>query len=264
MRASLVIPTLNEAGSIESVLRSFRAASAAANRTEFAGDPLDWEVVVVDGASSDGTAEIAQAEGARVIVERRPGYGRAYKTGFAATTGEVVATSDGDGTYPVSEIPRFVRKLLDEQLDFLTGDRMAYLDRRAMSTEHRIGNRLLNAFVGVAYHHYLAEIPGRTLRDSQSGFWVFRRGVLDRVALTQDGMAFSEELKIEVLLRGLRVAEVPIPYGERWGSPKLSTWRDGLSNLVFLASKRLAVARELKMGAPTPFGRDSEAGAPPA
>jgi len=264
MRASLVIPTLNESGSIGAVLRTFRSAADAANRSDFAGAPLDWEILVVDGASTDRTGEIAAREGARVLVERRRGYGRAYKTGFAAATGEVIATSDGDGTYPVEEIPRFVRRLLDERLDFLTGNRMAFLDRRSMTTEHQIGNRLLNLFLRVAYHHYLREMPARTILDSQSGFWVFRRSVLGRVALTQDGMAFSEELKIEAVLRGLKVVEVPIHYGERWGSPKLSTWRDGLSNLVFLASKRLAVARELKAGAPVPFARDREAGAPPA
>jgi len=264
MRASLVIPTLNESGSIGGVVRTFRAAADAANRTEFAGDPLEWEVLVVDGASTDGTAEEATREGARVLVERRRGYGRAYKTGFAAATGDVIATADGDGTYPVEEIPRFVRQLLDDHLDFLTGNRMAFLDRRAMTTEHQIGNRLLNNFLRLAYHHYLHDMPSRTILDSQSGFWVFRRSVLDRVALTQDGMAFSEELKIEAVLRGLRVVEVPIHYGERWGSPKLSTWRDGLNNLLFLFSKRLAVARELKVGAPTPFARDAETGAPPA
>lgn len=264
MRASLVIPTLNEAGSIGATVRSFRAAADAANRAEFAGDPLDWEVLVVDGASADGTGEIAARAGARVLVERRRGYGRAYKTGFAAATGEIIATSDGDGTYPVEELPRFVRTLLDQHLDFLTGNRMAFLDRRSMTTEHRIGNQILNTFLRVAYHHYLHEMPFRTILDTQSGFWVFRRSVLDRVALTQDGMAFSEELKIEAVLRGLKVVEVPIRYGERWGSPKLSTWRDGLGNMVFLFSKRLAVARELKMGAPTPFGRELETGAPPA
>jgi dolichol-phosphate hexosyltransferase len=264
MRASLVIPALNEAGSIGHVVSSFRTAAEAANRAEFVHDPLDWEILVVDGASTDQTAEVAAREGARVLVETRRGYGRAYKTGFAATTGEIIATADGDATYPVEDIPHLVRKLIDERIDFLTGNRMAFVDRRAMTTEHRIGNQLLNTFVGVAYHHYLRGLPARTLLDSQSGFWIFRRTVLDRVALTQDGMAFSEEIKIEAFLRGLRVLEVPIRYGERWGQPKLSTWRDGLGNLLFLFQKRLAVARELRLGAPTPFGRELEARAPPA
>jgi glycosyltransferase involved in cell wall biosynthesis len=263
MRASLVIPALNEAGSIGAVLRNFRVAADEANRTLFAREPLEWEVVVVDGNSSDGTAALATREGATVIVEPRRGYGRAYKTGFAVARGEVLATTDADATYPVEEIPGYVKKILDEGIDFLTGNRFAYLGRTAMTTEHRIGNRALNLFLGVAYHRYLRKIPGKTLIDSQSGFWVFRRSVLDRVALTQDGMAFSEEIKIEAFLRGLRVVEVPIRYGERWGLPKLSSWKDGVGNVIFLAQKRLAVAREVEFGAPVPFHRDPNAVAPP-
>jgi glycosyltransferase involved in cell wall biosynthesis len=206
MRATLVIPTLNEAASIAHVLELFRDSASAANGTIFRTAPLEWEVLVVDGASADGTAAIAEAQGARVIIERRPGYGRAYKTGFAAAQGEIIATSDGDATYPVETVPGLVKKLLDEQLDFLTGNRFAYLDRKSMTTEHRIGNQLLNFFVRVAYHRFVKAIPGG-LADSQSGFWVFRRELLSKLHLTQDGMAFSEELKIEAVLRGLKVVE---------------------------------------------------------
>lgn len=263
MRATLVIPTLNEAGSIGHVVRSFRVAAEAGNRTLFPHEPLDWEVLVVDGASSDGTAELATREGATVIVERRRGYGRAYKTGFAAARGDIIATSDGDSTYPVEEIPKFVRQLLDSPVDFLTGNRMAYLDRKAMTTEHRIGNRVLNLSARLLFHRYFRGVPNGMLLDSQSGFWVFRRSVLDRVSLTQDGMAFSEELKIEALVRHLRVVEVPIHYGERWGSPKLSSWRDGLRNWRFLIDKRFQVERELKTGAPPPFRSEPSSTAPP-
>jgi len=263
MKASLVIPTLNEAASIAHVLRLFRHAAQEANAAIFPGDPIDWEVLVIDGASPDGTAAIAEAEGARVIIERRKGYGRAYKTGFAAVRGEVVATADGDATYPVETVPGLVKKLLDEKIDFLTGNRMAYLDRKAMTTEHRIGNRALNLLLRTAFHHFLQELPGGTLVDSQSGFWVFRREVLDRVHLTQDGMAFSEELKIEAVLRGLKVVEVPIRYGERWGPPKLSSWRDGLENLLFLVQKRLDFARESHNGVPVPFARSNDRGLSP-
>jgi dolichol-phosphate hexosyltransferase len=253
MQGSLVIPTFNESESIGHVLRTFREAADEANRSLFRAQPFDWEMIVVDGASPDGTAAIAEAAGARVVVERRRGYGRAYKTGFAAARGEVIATADGDATYPVEVIPALVHRLLEERIDFLTGNRMAYVDRRAMTTEHRIGNRVLNAFLRLAFHRYLKEMPGSPLVDSQSGLWVFRREILDRVHLEQDGMAFSEELKIEAILRGLRVVEVPIRYGERWGRPRLSSWRDGYHNLIFLAEKRLEVAREPERGQPVPF-----------
>lgn len=261
MRATLVIPTLNEAPSIAHVLRLFRGAAAEANATIFERQPLEWEVIVVDAASEDGTAAIATNEGARVLIERRPGYGRAYKTGFAAATGEVVATADGDATYPVETVPGLVKRLLDERLDFLTGNRFAYLDRKAMTTEHRIGNQVLNLFVGVAYHRYLKDVPGG-LRDSQSGFWVFRRELLSKFHLTQDGMAFSEEIKIEAIQRGVRFLEIPIQYRERWGPPKLSTWRDGTRNLRYLVEKRFGLAREERGATLSALGNRQKDGAP--
>ena len=263
MKSTLVIPTLNESASIAHVLRLFRTAAVAANESAFHDDPVEWEVIVVDGVSTDGTPAIAAAEGARVLLEPRPGYGRAYRTGFAAARGEVIATADGDATYPVETVPMLVKKVRDEGIDFLTGNRMAYLDRTAMTTEHRIGNSILNEFVNLAFRRYLRDLPGHRLMDSQSGFWVFRRELLDRLRLTQDGMAFSEELKIEAILRGARFVEVPIRYGERWGPPKLSSWRDGLYNLLFLIEKRFEVAREIRQGAPAPFAKGTKNGSSP-
>ena len=263
MKASLVVPTLNEERSIREVLRTFRVAAEEANRSTFRDAPIDWEVIVVDGASTDRTRELAEAEGARVVVERRRGYGRAYKTGFREAAGEVIATSDGDGTYPVETIPSAVRRLLEERIDFLSGDRMTQVTRRSMTTEHRVGNGLLNLFLQIAYHRYLQRLPDGGVRDSQSGFWVFRRTVLEHVHLTSDGMAFSEELKIETIVRGLRFVEVPIAYGERATPPKLQSGRDGIRNLWFLATKRLAVARELRRGPPVPFAQGEGPAVPP-
>lgn len=247
MRVSLVIPTLNEEGSIGHVLETFARAAGEANRTLFPSDPIDWETIVVDGRSTDRTVERATAQGARVVLEPRRGYGRAYRSGFGAASGELIATADGDGTYPVERVPEFVRLVLEEGLDFLTTDRMAYIDRRAMTTEHRIGNRVLNLTLGLAYHRYVVGLPDGRLRDSQSGMWVFRKALLERIRLTQDGMAMSEEIKIEALVRGFRVREVPIHYGERWGAPKLSSWKDGQQNLVYLLEKRLELERELRV-----------------
>jgi glycosyltransferase involved in cell wall biosynthesis len=246
VRATLVVPTLNESASIAHVLDEFRTAGEAANPKLFPNDPLTWELLVVDGRSTDGTIEIAEAHGATVLREPRPGYGRAYRTGLAAATGTIVATLDGDATYPVEAIPGLVRRLLDQDLDFISCDRLERVDRRAMTTEHRIGNWVLNAFVRIAYATYLKSVPGGTLKDSQSGMWIFRRSILDRLKLTQDGMPFSEELKIEVVFRGFRFEEVPIEYKERWGAPKLSSWRDGRRNLQFLFEKRLDMAKELR------------------
>jgi hypothetical protein len=79
----------------------------------------------------------------------------------------------------------------------------------------------------------------KPIRDSQSGMWVFRRPLLERLRLTSDGMALSEEIKLEAILRGARFGEEHIDYGVREGEVKLQKWRDGWSNLTFLVQKRL-------------------------
>jgi len=246
VRASLLIPTLNEGESIAHVIRTFRAAAEAGNRSYFSGEPVSWEILVIDGASTDGTVARAREAGAEAIVEPRPGYGRAYMTGFSKSGGDYIATLDGDATYPAERVPELLRYLIDRNLDFLSGNRLEQLDPKAMTMEHRIGNRALNLFLRVAYHRYLRPVAGHTLLDSQSGMWIFRRPLLDRLLLTQSGMAFSEELKLEVLIRGFKFEEVPVRYAERWGAPKLSSWRDGQKNLAFLLTKRLALERELR------------------
>jgi hypothetical protein len=84
----------------------------------------------------------------------------------------------------------------------------------------------------------------RWVRDSQSGMWVFRRSILKDMCLESDGMAFSEEIKIEALKnRRVRFAELAILYTSRLGEIKLNPWRDGLYNLYFLIRKRFTSSR---------------------
>ncbi|MBM4428739.1 MAG: glycosyltransferase family 2 protein [Chloroflexi bacterium] len=190
------------------------------------------EVIVVDNNCSDRTAEVATAMGARVVAEARPGYGAAYKAGFAAATGDVIVCMDGDATYPRGFIPVVVEVLIDEQLDFITCDRTGHKSEEANSFLRVLGNLILNLAVFALY--------GVRLRDSQSGMWVFRRSILPQLRLTSDGMAFSEELKIEAFRhKNVKAAELPIYYRERVGQSKLNLWKDGFANLAFLFGKRL-------------------------
>jgi hypothetical protein len=79
----------------------------------------------------------------------------------------------------------------------------------------------------------------RWVRDSQSGMWVFKRSILERMTLESDSMSFSEEIKIEALKnRGIRFEEMPVMYSSRLGEIKLNPWRDGFYNLWFLVKKR--------------------------
>jgi hypothetical protein len=244
MRATLVIPALNEKDGIGVTLDAFKIAEKEANATLFSKDPVEWDVIVVDGNSTDGTQDIARGMGAKVIVEPRKGYGRAYRTGFEAATGDFIATMDADGTYPARELPWMLLRLVHTRRDFVTGNRLSFIEARAMTKEHRIGNYMLNTVLQVLFHTCMKGVPEQVLADSQSGMWVFRRSMLPSLHLTQDGMAFSEELKLEVMLRGFKLEEVPIHYTERWGPPKLSSWRDGIRNLTWLIHKRIEVSHE--------------------
>lgn len=219
LRLSVVIPCYNEEDGVREVLGRIPKC-------------VD-EIVVVDNNCTDRTAEVAASLGARVVAEKRPGYGAAYKAGLAAATGDVVITMDGDGTYPPEEIARLVDALADRRWDFLSASRFPLVDQKAMGWTNRLGNGVLTVTAMLLFF-----VP---IRDSQSGMWVFRRSVLGRLRLTSDGMPFSQEIKLEAILRGCRFGEEHIPYGARIGEVKLQKWRDGWLNLLFLVRKRFGL-----------------------
>jgi len=217
MKVSVVIPTINEESSIGSVIDEIP-------------EELDAEVVVVDSNSKDRTVEIAQEKGAKIINENRLGYGRAYKTGFENATGDIIVTLDGDLTYPASKIKDFVDMLEHEKLDFITCDRLTKLEKGVMSLKHRFGNWVLTATAHILF--------GVKIKDSQSGMWIFRKSILNKLNLTSDEMAFSEEIKIESWKKGFRCREMPIEYRMRKGEAKIMSWKHGIGNLLFLFRKR--------------------------
>jgi glycosyltransferase involved in cell wall biosynthesis len=219
-KLSVVIPTMNEERSVGMVIDEVKSAIGSSR-------PL--EILVVDTDSKDRTREIAAEKGAVVIDEPRRGYGRAYKTGFEKATGEFVATLDADMTYPASEIPKLLETLESKGLDFISTNRFARMEKGAMSSKHRFGNWVLSATTRLLFRV--------KLKDSQSGMWVFRKDVLDKLDVSSEGMSFSEELKIEAF-RKARAAELPISYGVRMGEAKISSWGDGFGNLKYLFKKR--------------------------
>lgn len=217
---SVVIPTMNEEKSIGLVIDEVKKA---------VGSSIPLEILVVDTDSKDRTKETALEHGATVIDEPRRGYGRAYKTGFEKASGEFIATLDADMTYPAGEIPRLLEKLQRDNLDFITTNRFANMEKGAMGAKHRFGNWVLSATSRLLFRV--------RLKDSQSGMWIFRRSCLERLNVTSDKMSFSEELKIEAFKK-LRAVEVPISYRVRVGDVKLQSWNDGFGNLKFLFKKR--------------------------
>lgn len=226
LTVTVVIPTLNEENGIGPTLD-------AIDRAEFARRGWGLELLVIDGDSRDRTTEEAEKRGARVVIEPRRGYGRAYKRGFAEAKGDVLLTGDADGTYPFDRAHELVQALIDGDLDFVNGDRYAKLEKGAMSRKHRFGNWVLSSTARVLF--------GLRLRDSQSGMWVIRRTALPRLDVERlaEGMAFSQEIKIEAIRRfGPRFAELPAGLRPRIGTPVLASWKDGLGNLRRLVAWR--------------------------
>lgn len=218
MKLSVIIPTLNEEESIGQTLDQIPRSG-------------DMEIVIVDGLSIDRTREIAAEKGARIVEEKRKGYGRAYKTGFKEAKGKVIATLDGDTTYPAELIPEIVRMLEEQDLDFISCDRIKKAEKGAFTTTHAFGNWMLKVTMNLLF--------GMSLNDSQTGMWVFRKKVLKHLTITSDGMPMSEEIKIEVFRnKKVRSKEISVPYRMRVGDKALNTWKDGLKNELFLFKKR--------------------------
>ena len=216
---TVIIPCLNEEQGIEQVLRRM--------------PPFVDQVIVVDNGSTDRTSEVAHSLGAEVIREPVRGYGRSYKMGFTRATGDLIITLDGDHSYPPDAISYLLEAFLHLEVDFLNASRFPVQDSRAMSFKHKFGNLVLSLAMTLLYFHWV--------RDSQSGMWVFRRSILQEMTLESDGMAFSEEIKIEALKSSeIRFREISIQYSSRLGEIKLNPWRDGFYNLWFLVKKRFA------------------------
>jgi hypothetical protein len=214
---TVIIPCLNEEAGIEQVLRAMP-------------EYVD-EIIVVDNGSTDRTAEVAASFGAKVIREELRGYGRAYRRGFSSATSDLIITLDGDHSYPVDGISYLLEAFLHLHVDFLNASRFPVHDSSSMSFKHKFGNLVLSLAMSILFFHWV--------RDSQSGMWVLRRSILREMKLEADGMAFSEEIKIEALRHPrIRFGEISILYSTRLGEKKLNPWRDGVQNLAFLAKKR--------------------------
>src|SRR6266480_3252147 len=215
---SVVIPCLNEAASIE---RCVELARDVLDEHELPG-----EVVVADNGSTDGSAELAERAGARLVHEQRRGYGSAYLAGFAAARGAYIVMADADLTYDFNDIPRFLERL-QGGAELVIGDRMDNIKPGAMPWLHRyVGNPLLTGVLNLFYD--------TGVKDAHCGMRALRREVLPRLDLQTTGMEFASEMVIRASKEDLAIAQIPIEYHPRKGESKLSSFRDGWRHLRFL------------------------------
>ena len=217
---SVVLPCLNEAESVGVVVRD---ALRVLGEAGIAG-----EVVVADNGSSDGSAEIATAAGARVVHATARGYGNAYHAGMGAASGRVLVMADADGTYPMEAIPELVGPVLAGERDMVIGSRLrGNVHGNAMPWLHRyVGNPILTGILNRFF--------GVTVSDAHSGMRAIDAGAYRSLGLSTPGMEYASEMIVQAARAKLRIAEVPIEYRERIGVSKLDTWPDGWRHLKFL------------------------------
>jgi glycosyltransferase involved in cell wall biosynthesis len=218
---SVVIPCLDEANSlafcVEKAITSFRNAG------------LRGEVIVADNGSTDGSIEIAEFNGARVLHVSERGYGAALKAGIAAARGEFVIMGDADDSYDFSEVPNFVNELR-RGYELVMGNRFrGGIKPGAMPSLHKyFGNPGLSWLVNVLFHAGVG--------DSYCGMRGFSRELYDKLDLRSSGMEFALEFVIKATQIGARISEIPIILwpDKRGRPPHLRSFRDGWRSLRFM------------------------------
>lgn len=229
MDVSIIIPALNEEGIVGKTVKSVPLKKLKENG-------LETEIVVVDNASTDNTAQEATDAGARVVREEKRGYGNAYLRGFREAKGDIIVMGDADGTYPFETTYEFIQPLLKGDADMVMGSRLkGDIQKGAMPALHRyIGNPFLTWLLNVLFKTGIS--------DAHCGMRAFKKDALGKLSLQSPGMEFASEMVIEASRANLKIAEVPITYYPREGESKLSSFADGWRHLRFMMLYR-----------PTPF-----------
>jgi len=229
MMISIVIPALNEEGIVGKTVKSVPV-------DELKKNGLDVEIIVVNNASTDNTAQEAGEAGARVVLGKKRGYGNAYLKGFSEAKGDIVVMGDADGTYPFQMTYEFIQPILNGEADFVMGSRLkGDIKKGAMSALHRyIGNPFLTWLLNVLFKAGIS--------DSHCGMRAIKKDTLNSLGLKSPGMEFASEMVIEAARKNIKIAEIPISYYPREGESKLSSFSDGWRHLRFMMLYR-----------PTPF-----------
>ncbi len=215
----MVIPCLDEEDAVGAVVDQALEGIQRSGRS--------GEVIVVDNASTDRSAEVAAEHGATVVREERPGYGSAYLAGLAVARGDFIVMGDADETYPMQDLAPFVERLAEGD-DLVMGSRFeGTIHGEAMPWLNRhVGNPILTGLLNVLF--------GVKISDAHCGMRAVRKDALPTLDLHSTGMEFASEMVFKAFRRKLRVSEIPIDYYPRVGESKLNRFGDAWRHVKFM------------------------------
>jgi len=207
-RIAVLLPCYNEEAAIAQTIAGFRDALPSAT------------IYVYDNNSRDRTVEVARAAGAVVRSERIQGKGAVVRRMFADIDADIYVMADGDATYDAASAPELVRRMVEEQLDMVVGQRVSEAEL-AYRRGHRFGNAMLTGM--------LAKLFGRSFTDILSGYRVFSRRFVKSFPVLSVGFEIETEISVHALELKMPCAEIATPYYARpeGSASKLSTYSDG-------------------------------------
>jgi len=218
---SVVMPCLNEANTLEHCVRTAQKALSDNN--------VYGEIIVADNGSTDGSIEIAERLGVKVVHVDTKGYGSALMGGIAVAAGKYILMGDADESYDFAHIPRFLAELR-AGADLVMGNRFkGGIETHAMPALHRyVGNPILSRLGRLFF--------GSSCGDFHCGLRGFNKTAYENMQLRTTGMEFASEMVVKATLLGMKVTEVPTTLSpdRRGRASHLRTWRDGWRHLRFL------------------------------
>lgn len=224
LKLSVIIPCYNEARTLATVLEAVRRV------------PVEKEIIVVDGNSTDGTREILERESGagdlRPIYQReKNGRGGALREGMAAAMGDVIVFQDADLELDPACFPDLLAPIADGSADIVFGSRFLR-GRPNMTFLQYWGNKVVNWSLNLLW--------GTRLTDVETCYQMFRRSAIEGMQFDRNDMSFTVELTLRLVRSGQRIAEVPIDYTPRTHEEgKKLYWSDGFISLWVLVRYRV-------------------------
>lgn len=217
---SVVMPCLNEEKTIGICIK--KAKKAIKNLK------LNAEIVIADNGSTDNSVKIAKSLGARVVHQKKKGYGNAYKKGFDEAKGKYIVMGDSDNTYDFTDLERFI-KPLRQGYDMVMGTRLkGKIMPGAMPWLHKyIGNPFLSWFLRFLFK--------TNISDAHCGMRSFTKETYKKMHLKTTGMEFASEIVINASKANLKIKEIPITlYASKERRPHLHSLKDGWRHIRFM------------------------------